>query len=371
LAAPSRYSTDISLDEVNTSQALGVLSVPPGSFVLDVGAADGSVARQLVERGCRVVGIEIDTEAAAAAERYCERVLVGDIETLNLDAAIEETDFDVVLLLDVLEHLRDPAATLKALVGRAKPDGRFVISLPNVTHAALRLALLAGRFRYTDTGLLDRTHLRFFDRTAVEDLVTGAGLTVLDRMRTTAPVTATEIPINPEDFPAEAVALASSGEDADTYQFVYVCAAGGPRPASASLGEVLQRKYMEAERLRAEAAGYVEALEARVAELERLEADARERSTWLDRELRGRLDELERVYNELNHAKLDMAVKESQLVAMRAELAPIRARLDQAERVLGYARHRLVDRVSNATKHMPVVHRGLKRTAEGIANRKR
>jgi len=371
VAASSRYSTDINLEDVNTSQALGVLSVTPGSLVLDVGAADGSVAQQLVERGCRVVGIEIDPDAAAAAQRYCERVIVGDVETLDLDAELPETDFDVVLLLDVLEHLRDPVAGLRTLADRAKPDGRTIISLPNVTHAALRLQLLAGRFQYTDKGLLDRTHLHFFDRPAVEQLIAHAGLTVFDRLRTTAPLNATEIPIEPNDFPAEAVALASSGEDADTYQFIYVCGRGGPRTTSASLGEILQRRYAEAERLRLEAADYARTLEARVAELGQLEMDARERSDWLERELRGRLQELERLSDELGHSKLDLAVKEGQLADMRAELAPVRARLDNAEQVLGYARHRIVDRVSSATKRLPVVHRGLKRAAEGVANRKR
>lgn len=371
MTASSRYSTDISLDEVNTSHALGILSVPPGSLVLDVGAADGSVARHLVERGCRVVGIEIDPEAAAAAERYCERVVVGDVEALDLDAAVPETDFDVVLLLDVLEHLREPVPALKTLAERAKPHARLIISLPNVTHAALRLQLLAGRFQYTEKGLLDRTHLHFFDRPAVEQLIAEAGLTVVDRMRITAPLTATEIPIEPGDFPAEVVAVASSGEDADTYQFIYICARGGPQPTSASLGEVLQRRYVEAERLRIEAADYARTLEARVAELAQLETDARERSDWLDRELRERMEELERVYDELTHAKLDLAVKDGQLAQMRTELAPIRARLDHAEQVLGYARHRIVDRVSNATKRVPAIHHGVKRVTEGVAYRKR
>jgi 2-polyprenyl-3-methyl-5-hydroxy-6-metoxy-1,4-benzoquinol methylase len=371
LTASSRYSIDISLDDLNTSHALGILSVPPGSFVLDVGAADGSVARQLVERGCRVVGIEIDPEAAAAAERYCERVVVGDIDVLDLNAAVPETDFDVVLLLDVLEHLRHPVGALKMFAERAKPDGRLIISLPNVTHAALRLQLLSGRFQYTDKGLLDRTHLHFFDRPAVEQLIAEAGLTVLDRMRTSAPLTATEIPIEPGEFPAEAVALASSGDDADTYQFIYVCARGAPRPASASLTEVLQRKQAEAERLRNEAAEYTCTLEARVAELTQLEADAHERSDWLERELRGRLEELERVYDELAHAKLDLAVKDGQLAHMRAELSPVPTQLYNAERALGHARYRMVHRVSSATKRVPVVHRGLKRVRDSIATRKR
>lgn len=355
--------------------------MPPGSLVLDVGAADGSVARRLAERGCRIIAIEVDPGAAAAAEQHCDRVIVADIETADIATAIGEVRFDVILLLDVLEHLRDPLGTLKAVSRLAKPDGRMIISVPNVTHAAVRLQLLAGRFEYTHTGLLDRTHLHLFDRPALERLIADAGLTVLDRLRTTAPLTATEIDVVPDNFPPEAIAFALNGEDADTYQFVYVTFRGGLSPGAAeppSLGEALQQRASEAERLRAEAASYARTLESRLTELDseharsvQFEADARERCQWLEQELRERMEELERVHDELVHAKMDIAVKDAQLAQLQTELAPMRARLDHAEQVLGYARHRIVDRASSATKRVPVVHRGLKRVVEGIGVRTR
>ena len=374
--APSRYTADINLDEVNTSHTLAILDVPPGSLVLDVGTADGSVARRLVERECRVVGIEVDPDAASAAKRYCERVVIGDVETIDLAAAVDGLEFDVVLLLDVLEHLRDPLPVLKAAANRLRPGGRAIISVPNVTHAALRLQLLTGSFEYTETGLLDRTHLRFFDRGSLERLVAQAGLTVVDRMRTSAGLIETEIPIDPDAFPPETVELALSGEDADTYQFVYVVTAGQPRAAGremVSLGEALQRRVQAADRVRAEAEAYVRVLEARVAELEleisrkgQAELDARERAVWIEAELNRRMEEIEHHHEQLEYLKLDLAVKNEQLSALQAELTPIRARADQLERTLGFARHRLVDRASAASKRVPAVHRVLKRAAERV-----
>ena len=384
--APSRYTAEINLEEVNTSHALAVLEVPPGSVVLDIGTADGSVARRLVERNCRVVGIEIDPDAATAAEQYCERVLIEDVETLDLAAAMDGLKFDYVLMLDVLEHLRDPLAVLTAAADQLKPGGRAVLSVPNVTHAALRLQLLAGRFEYTETGLLDRTHLHFFDRPALERLVAQSGLTVLDRMRTSAGLTQTEIQVDPSSFPAETVELALSGEDADTYQFIYVVTPGRPRiasPETISLGEALQRRAREADRVRAEAESYVRVLEARVIELEghieqldwqieqsaQADAEVRERATWIEEELGKRIAEIEHHHEQLEHVKLELAIKDSQLAALQAELAPIRIRADQLEKTLGYARHRLVDRASAASKRVPAVHRLLKRVAERVSYR--
>ena len=177
----SRYSFNADLEQPTTSESQAVLLVTPGSMVLDVGAADGSVARPLAARGCRVWAIELDAAAAAKARSSSERVIVGDVEQRDLAAALEGQRFDFVLLLDVLEHLRDPLALLERLRDRVAPGGRVIASIPNVTHGAVRLSLMSGAFTYTETGLLDRTHLRFFDRRGAENLFADARLRIVER----------------------------------------------------------------------------------------------------------------------------------------------------------------------------------------------
>jgi 2-polyprenyl-3-methyl-5-hydroxy-6-metoxy-1,4-benzoquinol methylase len=358
----SRYSADIDLENVNTSHALAVLGVEPGSLVLDIGTADGSVAQRLADRGCRVIGIEIDGKAAQAAERACERVIVGDVEKLDLAEALEGARFDFVLLLDVLEHLREPMKTLTAAAQRLKPGGRMIVSVPNITHAAVRLQLLSGRFQYTDSGLLDRTHLHFFDRASFEQLLAEAGAAIVDRMRTVAGLTETEIPIDPDAFRPETVAAALSDDDAETYQFVYIVAPGlaPSSPVQPSLGEALQRRAIEAERRRAEAETYVETLRTRVAALERelverttAEADALARAEELETQLRHRMEELERQHDELRHAKLDVAIKDEHIAVLQAELVPVRATLDQIDKMRGYIRHRVG---TTTAKRFPLLH---------------
>lgn len=372
----SRYSADIDLSNLNTSHALAILGVEPGSLVLDVGAADGSVARALAERGCRVIAIEQDRDAARRAERICERVIIGDVEELDLAETLDGTTVDVVLLLDVLEHLHDPVAILKAAAARLGAGGRMVVSVPNVTHGAVRLQLLSGRFQYTDTGLLDRSHVHFFDRPGLEEMLGQAGLAVIERMRTVAGLTDTEIPIDPDAFQAETVALAMSGEDAETYQFVYLVVPSADRQSAptVSLGEALQRRAIEAERLRAEAEAYVKVLEGRIGELKRevadlsgSESEARERVESLEGELRSRMQELELRHDELRHARLDVAVKDEQLAVLQAELAPIRATLERLERARGYIRYRVA---TAARRRVPRLHRLLKRVAGRVAERR-
>jgi 2-polyprenyl-3-methyl-5-hydroxy-6-metoxy-1,4-benzoquinol methylase len=151
--------------------------VPAGSRVLDVGCATGYLSAQLTAAGCSVVGFERDPESADAAAPRCERVIVGDIESPQDRTAIEGS-FDVVLLGDVLEHLVNPWDTLRFVRSLLSDSGFVVTSIPNVAAWPVRLALLRGSFEYTDVGLLDRTHLRFFTRASAHELVRSAGFAI-------------------------------------------------------------------------------------------------------------------------------------------------------------------------------------------------
>jgi 2-polyprenyl-3-methyl-5-hydroxy-6-metoxy-1,4-benzoquinol methylase len=144
--------------------------------VLDVGCSSGYLARHLVERGCTVVGLEFDPDAAAAARSVCTDVLVGDVETMELP--FEEASFDVVLCGDLVEHLRDPEAFLARARPLLHPDGRLVLTTPNVANWSLRLGLLAGRWRYTERGILDRTHTHLFTRKTLVETLERAGYRV-------------------------------------------------------------------------------------------------------------------------------------------------------------------------------------------------
>jgi len=146
--------------------------------VLDVGCSSGYLARPLVERGCTVVGIESDPEAAAAARSVCEEVLVGDVEVMALP--FENGSFDVVLCGDLIEHLREPEHLLARMRPYLRDRGRLVLSTPNVANWVMRLSLLAGSWRYTERGILDRTHLHLFTRKTLVETLSRAGYAIVE-----------------------------------------------------------------------------------------------------------------------------------------------------------------------------------------------
>ncbi|MCI0351146.1 MAG: class I SAM-dependent methyltransferase, partial [Acidobacteriales bacterium] len=86
---------------------------------------------------------------------------------------------DLLLFLDVLEHLPNPEKLLRHLTAKLAPGGTVIVSLPNIAHLSVSIPLLVwGRFNYADAGILDRTHLRFFVRESAVALMNGAGLRV-------------------------------------------------------------------------------------------------------------------------------------------------------------------------------------------------
>jgi 2-polyprenyl-3-methyl-5-hydroxy-6-metoxy-1,4-benzoquinol methylase len=147
--------------------------VGPAGRVLDVGCSTGYLAERLQQRGATVVGLDMDERSAELARRFCTDVLVGDIETMELP--FESGSFDAILCGDLIEHLRDPQALLARLRPLLRPGGRLVLSTPNIANWAMRLGLLFGRFRYTEWGILDKTHTHFFTRKTLRECLEAAG----------------------------------------------------------------------------------------------------------------------------------------------------------------------------------------------------
>ena len=146
--------------------------------ILEVGCAAGETGRVLKERqvGVEVVGIEFNPQAADLARTKLDGVLCGDIETIE-QLPYPDEHFDCLVCGDVLEHLRDPEQVLKKLLRYLKPEATVVCSIPNIRHQSVLLDLLAnGRWQYRDEGLLDRTHLHFFTRVEIGEMLARLGL---------------------------------------------------------------------------------------------------------------------------------------------------------------------------------------------------
>jgi 2-polyprenyl-3-methyl-5-hydroxy-6-metoxy-1,4-benzoquinol methylase len=149
-----------------------------GRRILEFGCATGFLSRHLVERGCKVTGVEIDAEAAEKARNWCERVLVADLNRPDWADGLSR-DYDTILFGDVLEHLVNPENALRRASEFLVPNGRVIICLPNIAHWTIRASLLMGKFEYTPTGILDVTHLRFFTPKTARKLIEDAGYRVI------------------------------------------------------------------------------------------------------------------------------------------------------------------------------------------------
>ena len=146
--------------------------------ILDVGCGFGGLGRNLLARGVtQVFGVEINTDAGSQLAGVYADHWISDVEQFQLPVGFE--GFDCIVFADVLEHLNDPWGTLERYLQWLKPGGYVVASIPNVRNIALLFNLIVrGRWRYEDSGLLDRTHLRFFTRREIIDLFSASGLQI-------------------------------------------------------------------------------------------------------------------------------------------------------------------------------------------------
>jgi 2-polyprenyl-3-methyl-5-hydroxy-6-metoxy-1,4-benzoquinol methylase len=154
------------LDRINTD----------ARSILEFGCGEAPLGQALKKRQqCRVVGIELDAEAAAIAQKRIDAVYRGDVREI-VDVLDEQ--FEWIIGGDIVEHLDEPWTFLAALRRLSTPGGHLLLSLPNLANASIVGDLLQGRFDYAYMGLTCVGHVRFFTRQSIADMLTIAGWTV-------------------------------------------------------------------------------------------------------------------------------------------------------------------------------------------------
>lgn len=129
--------------------------------VLDVGCASGYLGKLIKDKNNKVDGVEISAEAAKEAENKLDHVYVMDIER-QWPVHLQQQNYDLLICTEVLEHVFDPSKVLGYAANALKPGGHIIISTPNFMTWTHRIKFLLGKFEYTDQGMLDFGHIRFF-----------------------------------------------------------------------------------------------------------------------------------------------------------------------------------------------------------------
>jgi 2-polyprenyl-3-methyl-5-hydroxy-6-metoxy-1,4-benzoquinol methylase len=157
---------------------LALLGADFSGDILEVGCGRGATGRLALKLGKtkRFVGIELMPEAAQTARQYLSQVEVGNAETMDLDKL--NGPFSAILCSEVLEHLHDPWAMVRRLIPHLKSGGVIIASSPNIASKGVIMGLLRGNFDYTEFGIMDRTHLRWFTPASYRQMFEEAGLVI-------------------------------------------------------------------------------------------------------------------------------------------------------------------------------------------------
>lgn len=168
-------NTDSVYYGITRKNLLDLISGTP-KRVLEIGCGDGATLAALKRRGAGYVcGLEINPQVAEKTRSRPEldNVIVGDVEAAL--TGIESGSFDVIVASHVLEHLIDPWKAVREIHRILTKDGQLVGAIPNIRHISILLGLINGNWKYEDSGILDWTHLRFFTKSGISQLLSQGG----------------------------------------------------------------------------------------------------------------------------------------------------------------------------------------------------
>ena len=215
------------ITEINpyTTHGKVLEKVPSGCTVLECGCANGYMTRFMkLNRGNVVDIVEIDPEDYREALTYARDGFCGDLNGNEWFVHYQNQRYDRILFADVLEHLLNPLKTVWMAKELLKPDGKIVFSIPNICHNDILIRMFNNEFSYTETGLLDSTHLRFWGLHNIPQFCERAELEIERIDAICIPTGQTEQKVDAKQVDTELLKLLEKRENGEVYQYVITCA---------------------------------------------------------------------------------------------------------------------------------------------------
>lgn len=157
-----------------------------GKKVLEMGVGDASLTKKMLEMGAIVDAVEMDATSSELARSYCRMIYQENLD--NVERVDLRDQYDVIVMADVLEHIKNSELLLSKVKTYLKTGGILIVSLPNVANIYVRLNLLFGRFPYHTKGILDKTHVHFYTLKSAERLLIRTGWVIVSKDVTSIPI---------------------------------------------------------------------------------------------------------------------------------------------------------------------------------------
>jgi 2-polyprenyl-3-methyl-5-hydroxy-6-metoxy-1,4-benzoquinol methylase len=335
--------------------------IEPDKSVLELGPATGYLTQYLKEKlGCSIHCIEISEAMASEAEKYCEKMVVADIDAVNLEEVFAGNSYDYIIIADVLEHLAQDKKTLTSCCKLLRSGGQCIVSVPNIAHASIIGGLFKGRFDYRSEGLLDRTHVNFYTRESIARLLQKCGFAIVTVDSVEKLPEDTEFGDSLTDLPFGTQKAILNRKDALAYQFIFICKASHefkesafhdlnqPVPSAVDLRRLhlqgvnermgeLEKAYSHAQELAFER---LEILREYEKELPYAQALAQERMESIEqlteqkKELTERKKELVDQNKQLADRNIELAEQKKQLAEQKKQLAEQKKQLAEQKKQL-------------------------------------
>ena len=219
-----KYNISLNLDDTNSPHTELVRTINQHSKVLDIGCAQGYLGEFLhIEKKCEVVGIDYLPEHIEEAR---QKNVYTELFQLDLNHLSNELDkytgyFEYILLGDVLEHLYEPQKLLNQIKKLLKTSGCIIISIPNISHGSILINLMKNNFEYTETGLLDNTHIRFFTLNSFVKLLNSENFEIISLKASVRSPLETEQQANIENIPKNVIKFLAQNPYVFCYQYIF------------------------------------------------------------------------------------------------------------------------------------------------------